>query len=64
MSFKDKIASFLHRPKAEEKVDEELLIEQEASPQEVEAVPEAVSTDPSSLELPADHPPASCTASG
>jgi hypothetical protein len=56
MSFKDKIASFLHRPKAEEKVDEELLIEQEASPQEVEAVPEAVSTDPSSLELPADHP--------
>ena len=47
MSFKDKIASFLHRPKAEEKVDEELLIEQEASPQEVEAVPEAVSTDPS-----------------
>lgn len=56
MSFKDKFLSLFHPSKEEKPLDEEAPVEQEYSPQEVEDIPAAISTDPSTLELPADHP--------
>ncbi len=56
MSFKDKISSFLFRPKNEEQTDETILTEQEHVPQEVPEPQEAAPDDPTRLEMPADHP--------
>ena len=56
MSFKDKISSFLFRSKKEEQADETLSMEQAHTPQQIPESPAAAPSDPTCLEIPADHP--------
>ena len=56
MSIKDKITSFLFGSKAQDTPKEELLPEEEYSPQEIQEAQEEIPSDPSLLEVPMEHP--------